>query len=93
MLGYGRYGDIRLVELVNDLYATTWLPLRDHFTPVMKLVEKTRSGSKVTKKYDEPRTLCWTAPTFQRESKVSCELNASASIHWSSLSRSRRNLR
>lgn len=58
LLGYGRYDDIRLVELVNDLYATAWLPLRNYFTPVMKLVEKTRLGSKVTKKYDVPRTPC-----------------------------------
>lgn len=58
LLGYGRYGDIRLVELVNDLYSTAWLPLRNYFTPAMKLLEKTRSGSKVTKKYDVPRTPC-----------------------------------
>lgn len=55
-MGYRHYGDIRLVEMVNDLDATTWLPLRNHFTPVMKLVEKTRSGCTVTKKYGTPRT-------------------------------------
>ncbi|MGB6221855.1 integrase catalytic domain-containing protein, partial [Haloferula sp.] len=58
LLGYGRYDDIRFVEHVNDLYTTAWLPLRNYFTPVMKLVEKTRSGSKVTKKYDVARTPC-----------------------------------
>ena len=26
LLGYGRYDDIRLVEMVNDLYETAWLP-------------------------------------------------------------------
>lgn len=58
LLGYGRYGEIELVELVNDLYENAWLPLRNNFTPVMKLVEKTRKGSKVKKKYDEPKTPC-----------------------------------
>jgi hypothetical protein len=58
LLGYGRYSDIKLVELVNDLYETAWLPLRNYFTPVMKLVEKKRQGSKVIKKYDEPQTPC-----------------------------------
>lgn len=58
LLGYGRYGEIELVELVNDLYENAWLPLRNNFTPVMKLVEKTRIGSKVKKKYDTPQTPC-----------------------------------
>ena len=56
LLGYGRYGEIELKALVDDLYENAWLPLRNHFTPVMKLVEKTRVGSKVKKKYDKPRT-------------------------------------
>ena len=58
LLGYGRYSDIEVVARVNDLYENTWLPLRNYFTPVMKLVEKHREGSKVTKKYDEPKTPC-----------------------------------
>ena len=58
LLGYGRYSEIELVALVNDLYETAWLPLRNYFTPVMKLIEKKRIGSKVTKKYDEPQSPC-----------------------------------
>ena len=58
LLGYGRYSDIRLVELVNDLYENAWLPMRNYYTPVMKLIEKTRVGSKVKKRYDEPQTPC-----------------------------------
>ena len=52
LLGYGRYRNIELVELVNDLYENAWLPLRNNFSPVIKLIEKKRIGSKVTKKYD-----------------------------------------
>lgn len=58
LLGYDRFDDLRLIELVNDLYETAWLPLRNHFTPAMKLVEKKREGSKVSKTYDTPQTPC-----------------------------------
>jgi hypothetical protein len=58
LLGYGRYDDIRLTEKVNDLYENAWLPLRNFFTPVMKLIEKKRVGSKVFKTYDTPKTPC-----------------------------------
>ena len=40
LLGYGRYGEIELVELVNDLYENVWLPLRNNFTPVMNWSRK-----------------------------------------------------
>ena len=50
LLGYGRYDEIELKALVDDHYQTAWLPLCNHFTPVMKLVEKTREGSKVKKR-------------------------------------------
>ena len=56
LLGYGRYDQIEIKELVDDLYETAWLPLRNYFTPVMKLVEKTREGSKVRKTYDKAQT-------------------------------------
>ena len=58
LLGYGRFGDLELREQVNELYEKAWLPLRNHFTPVMKLIEKQRIGSKVRKKYDTPATPC-----------------------------------
>ena len=58
LLGYGRFDDIELVSLVNDLYETAWLPLRNHFTPVMKLIKKERTGSKVKKHYDQAKSPC-----------------------------------
>ena len=58
LLGYGRFDELELVEMVNDLYESAWLPMRNFFTPVMKLVEKKRSGSKVSKIYDSPQTTC-----------------------------------
>ena len=47
LLGYGRFADLRLKSLVDDLYEKAWLPLRNYFTPVMKLVEKQRIAGKV----------------------------------------------
>ncbi len=58
LLGYGRFDDLQLVEMVNDLYETAWLPMRNLFIPAMKLVEKKRIGSKVHKTYDSPQTPC-----------------------------------
>jgi len=58
LLGYGRFGDLALKRLVDELYAEAWLPMRNYFTPVMKLVEKQRIEGKTRKKYDEPATPC-----------------------------------
>jgi hypothetical protein len=58
LLGYGRFGDLELRGMVDELYQEAWLPLRNHFTPVMKLEEKHRIGGKVRKKYDQPATPC-----------------------------------
>lgn len=58
LLGYGRFGDLDLKMMVDELYEKAWLPMRNHFTPVMKLLEKQRIGGKVRKKYDTPATPC-----------------------------------
>lgn len=56
LLGHGRFDDLALVGMVNDLYENAWLPMRNIFTPAMKLIEKKRSGSKVSKTYDSQQT-------------------------------------
>jgi len=54
-VGYRRY-DIPLeLEALNELYAALRL-YTNYFQPSMKLIEKTRSGSKVRKKYDKAKT-------------------------------------
>ncbi len=40
LLEYGRFDELELQKLVNDLYEKAWLPLRNYFTPVMKLLKK-----------------------------------------------------
>lgn len=54
-VGYYRYDTQRELELLNKLYRFYRL-YANFFLPQMKLIEKTREGSKVKKKYDRPLT-------------------------------------
>lgn len=54
-VGYMRYDTDEELELLNRLYDVLRL-YSNFFLPQMKLIEKTREGSKVKKRYDEPRT-------------------------------------
>jgi hypothetical protein len=58
LLGYTRYEGLEILELVNDLYVNTWLPLKNNFMAVMKLIKKERINGKFKKTYDEPSTPC-----------------------------------
>ena len=54
-IGHDRYEGERVTRLMNDFYA----PLRlynNFFQPSVKLINKTRHGAKVTKKYDKAKT-------------------------------------
>jgi transposase InsO family protein len=56
LLGWERYDTHEAVAAMNDLYGRElrlWLNL---FLPSVKLVKKTRVGSKVRRVYDQPRT-------------------------------------
>jgi len=54
-VGYMRHDTPEELHLLNELYWHLRL-YSNHFHPVMKLLEKTRVGSKVKKKYDKPQT-------------------------------------
>ena len=56
LLGYARYDQPELVELVHDLYRNEWRLLQNFFQPIMKLKKKERHGSRVKKTYDRPQT-------------------------------------
>ncbi len=56
LFGYERFDQGELVPLMNEIYRNHWNPLWNFFTPVMKLKSKERVGSKIKKKYDEPKT-------------------------------------
>jgi hypothetical protein len=54
-VGYARYDTEAAQALLNELYGYLRL-YANFFQPVMKLIQKTRIGSRVRKKYDEPQT-------------------------------------
>ena len=55
LVGYYRYDTARELDLLNKLYVLYRL-YANFFQPQMKLLEKVRVGSKVSKKYDKPLT-------------------------------------
>jgi hypothetical protein len=54
-VGYGRHHTPEEQAIINDLYKELRL-FTNFFQPSMKLIGKTREGSKVVKKYDKPLT-------------------------------------
>jgi len=54
-VGYRRYDTPGELQALNELYAVLRL-YTNFFQPSMKLIEKTRIGSKVCKKYDKAKT-------------------------------------
>jgi hypothetical protein len=55
-LGYQRFENIELVDLLNNLYTSEWNLYFNFFIPSVKLIDKVRVGSKIIKKYDSPKT-------------------------------------
>jgi hypothetical protein len=54
-VGYLRYDTPEELEILSELYRAL-VPYVNFFQPQMKLVQKTRSGAKVSRRYDVPRT-------------------------------------
>ncbi|MCM8816574.1 MAG: transposase family protein, partial [Candidatus Omnitrophica bacterium] len=54
-VGYWRYQTEKEVEIMNELYKALRL-YTNFFQPQLKLIEKSRVGSKIVKKYDKART-------------------------------------
>ena len=55
-LGYQRFEDPRIVELLNELYTTEWRLFHNFFLPPPKLLDKRRLRSKIIKIHDDPKT-------------------------------------
>ncbi len=55
-LGYQRFDNPNLVQKLNDLYTSQWNRYFNFFIPSVKLISKTRVGSKIIKTYDKPKT-------------------------------------
>lgn len=56
LLGWERYDSHKALEAVNDLYRNELRLMMNLFQPSVKLVRKTRVGSRLTRRYDPPQT-------------------------------------
>jgi len=56
MLGYKRFDNPKLTDLLNELYTSEWNDYFNFFIPSVKLISKTRVGSKIIKVHDKPKT-------------------------------------
>lgn len=54
--GYDRIDHEELIKYMNEIYRVYLNPLLNFFTPQLKLVEKSRVGSRYRRKYDIPKT-------------------------------------
>lgn len=55
-LGYDRFENPNMVELLNNLYTSEWRLFHNFFIPSVKLIAKQRDHSKTIKKFDSPKT-------------------------------------
>ena len=56
IFGYERYDSKQALEAMNDLYRNELRIFQNLFLPSMKLLDKTRIGSKLKRRYDKPKT-------------------------------------
>lgn len=56
LFGYERFENIRLVQMMNDLYSNEWSLYQNHFCPSVKLIKKEKINSRYKKQYDKPLT-------------------------------------
>ena len=56
LLGWDRYDSVAAIEAINDLYRQELRWLLNLYLPSVKLVKKTRVGSKLRRVYDAPQT-------------------------------------
>jgi hypothetical protein len=55
-LGYRRFENPKIVDLLNALYENEWRLFHNFFMPSVKLQSKQRIGSKIFKRHDSPKT-------------------------------------
>lgn len=56
LFGYDRLDDQAMVAIMNEIYCAYWNKLQNFFIPTTKLIERTRVGGRIRKKYDKPKT-------------------------------------
>jgi len=56
LLGWDRYDTNNALDAINDLYRNELRLMMNLFQPSVKLVRKTRVGSRIVRRYDQPQT-------------------------------------
>lgn len=56
LLGWDRYDSTKALNVINDLYRNEMRLMMNLFQPSVKLASKTRIGSRIIRRYDEPQT-------------------------------------
>jgi hypothetical protein len=56
LFGWDRYDTPALLEAMNALYRGPWGAMMNSYQPCVKLVEKVRVGSRLTRRYDQAQT-------------------------------------
>lgn len=55
-LGYKRFDNPKIVNMLNDIYKNYWSLFFNFFIPSSKIISKERINGKVIKKHDKPKT-------------------------------------
>ena len=55
-VGYFRYDNTKELKILNDLYRNELRVYKNFFQPVIKLISKHRTGGRIHRKYDDPKT-------------------------------------
>lgn len=55
-LGYMRFDNPKMIEIMNDLYENEWSYFFNFFIPSVKLISKHRVNGQQKKRYDSPKT-------------------------------------
>jgi hypothetical protein len=56
LLGYNRFENRDMVDMMNELYTTEVSLLANFFLPSVKLIKKDRIGSRIVRRHDKPQT-------------------------------------
>lgn len=79
-LGYQRFEKPELIPLLNELYTSQWHQYFNFFIPCFKLIHKLRVGSKIIKKYDQPKTpfqRLMESPGIDEQTKIELQIQFS----------------
>lgn len=71
-VGYQRLDTYKQLRILNDLYDLL-SDYQNFFQPIMRLKEKVRNGTRLTRRYDKPQTACQrvlASPDIPRETKA-----------------------